>query len=94
MNQNEDARELFDTTPEPNDWETRRNLMSEEEVRRLSEEKGKGADGAVRAHQAGHVGPEPEGEPSRRADMEGGVRGRFQGKLVQEFEAEDRQEDI
>lgn len=84
--QNEQNRELFEVPPEESIWDTRRDMMSEEEVRELSEEKGKGAEGAVRADQSGQPGYQPGGDPGQRADMEGGVSGRLERKNAKEYE--------
>jgi hypothetical protein len=83
---NENARESFETQPEPSIWEKREEMLSEEETRRLSADKGKGQEGAVRADQKGRPGPQPEGNPAARADLEGGVSGQFHRKVLEESE--------
>jgi hypothetical protein len=75
------------------DWNTREGMMSEEEIRRLSQEKGKGAEGAERADQAGKVGPQPYGDAARRADQEGGPTGAFKRKNAAEYERIDSKEE-
>jgi hypothetical protein len=65
-------KELSDTPREIDEWETREGLMSEEDVRRLSHEKGKGLQGVSRSKQAGEVGPNAE-----RPGLEGGRAGEY-----------------
>jgi hypothetical protein len=62
-----------DKEPEPNMWETREGMMSEEDVRRLSEEKGKGEIGNVRADQTVEPGPNEGADPVQRPDIEGRI---------------------
>lgn len=81
-----DKREPFDTPPDESIWDTRETMMSEEQVRRLSEERGKGAEGDVRADQSGEVGAQDGGDPAQRADMEGGVSGRLKRKNAKQYE--------
>ncbi|HEY9791698.1 MAG TPA: hypothetical protein V6D22_14940 [Candidatus Obscuribacterales bacterium] len=65
------------------DWNTRQGMMSEEEVKELSAERGKPEIGAVRADQSGRPGPQPEGDPSRRADAESGPSGKLKRKKAE-----------
>jgi hypothetical protein len=66
------------------DWETREGMMSEEEVERLSAERGYPEIGEVRADQSGEPGPQPYGDAARRADQEAGPSGAFKRKLTEE----------
>lgn len=88
---NERANEPFETQPEESVWDTREGMMSEEEVRQLSEERGKGEEGAVRADQSGEGGPQDGGDPAQRADLEGGVSGRLHRKNAKEYEGRPQQ---
>jgi hypothetical protein len=66
------------------DWDTREGMMSEEEVERLSAERGHPEIGKVRADQSGEPGPQPYGDAARRADQEAGPTGEFRRKLTEE----------
>ena len=76
-------------TNKPSDWDTRSGIMSEEEIRRLSAQKGKGELGASRADQSSKPGPNAD-EPS----LEGGRAGeRRIGSQEDEARRNSRQEE-
>ena len=83
----DDKQELPDHV-KPN-WNTRENMMSEEEIERLAAEHGQPKIGKERADQAGHTGPQPYGDPSVRLDAEGGP----QGKLLRKKDAENEHQE-
>lgn len=88
---NKNAKEPYETTPDPSIWDTREGMMSEQEVRQRSEERGKGQEGKVRADQSGEGGPQDGGDPAQRADDEGGVAGRLKRKNAEEYEGTEQQ---
>jgi hypothetical protein len=76
----------------PSIWDAREGMMSEEEVARLAEERGKGEEGRDRADQSGQRGPQEGADPSQRPAYEGGPRGDLLRKKAEEEEEEESTE--
>jgi len=87
---NKKVTEPYEETPAPSEFDTREHMMDQGQCETLSADRGKGAEGQVRCDQSGRVGEQPEGEPGRRADMEGGPSAELKLKNLDKFKDDEQ----